>query len=365
MKTMTKCIILALVLPMVACTVSSTGKKQDDAKSTDTTNLTEVTAPSAAMLALLNKQCETRPEEMRVSGSINGTNYDYTEVLVEQDQGSSISGDATNLGVLNINGAIYVEPSSDGDVHWGARKWVLAKTKEDASKAMSDIKITSEIDAEKSATVLVDHPSEYFPKPRYEVCVVVQAPATWLHQIQNDSGSITSVNHEAKLAIRIDSGDTEIVSHGSGSIEVESNSGIVDITTTSAVENISVSNDSGDITVDDEGDGSLDLSTSSGVITAYANSLSEMTLSADSGIIDMFLGGTGEVLSADSSITADSGSISITLDAAASLILKAEVSSGIIDAPSASGDDTYNKTLNGGTVTLTMSAESGIISIDY
>lgn len=385
MRAMTKFMMLALLLNIVAC--AAVDKKNDPVKdpvtdpkkdpSTDTTTTTtttttatlpEVTAPSAAMLALLDTQCATRPEEMQVSGSSDGVDYDYTEVLVEQDQGDTLAGDGIGFEVMNQVGNIYVEPSTDGKVHWGARKWVLAKTKDDATKAMSDIVITSKITSEDVASIAVENPSEEFPKPQYEVCVVVQAPATLEHYLFVAVGNVISLNHEGDLLVSLFSGDVKIDHHGAGSVVIDNGLGDIDITSTANIADINISNISGDITVDDQGVGALSISNYEGDVTASAHTLSSVVIGVDSGDINFTLDGTGNILTStdaevENSLTTTSGDINVSLNSSAVLALSATTTAGDVTDQGVLEESPYSTALNGGTITLNMSSDAGDIKI--
>lgn len=198
MKT-TKTIIAtaSLLLGLGACSATTTSSDGSNDNSGNPAGSITSAVPDEVK-AIVDSECNSRPSPTRVNGVINGVSFNYTEVLSEQDEGNVIS-DGTSLLAKNIDGNLYVEPSTDGKVYWGARKWALAEDKAKADEAIKNVKITSTV-SNSAANVIVDHPSEPFPGPRYQVCLVIKAPADWVHELENVAGILTSLDHAGPLS---------------------------------------------------------------------------------------------------------------------------------------------------------------------
>ncbi len=368
MKT-TKTLLTAslLALGLSACNVATTLNDHLNNK-TDPLGPSLSTIPDEVR-ALVDSECNGRPKPMKVEGTFNGVSLNYTEVLAEAEEGNKIS-DGSSLFAKNLVGILHVVPSTDGKVYWGARKWTLAEDKTKADEAMKNIKITSTTSSGK-ANVVVDHPSGPLPAPRYQVCLVIKAPADWNHQLANVSGILTSLDHAGPLTADVDSGDVTIVQKGSGDVMATTKSGTLDIETDEKGGMLRGQSGSGTVTIDQRGPGFVTATTESGSIEVKSDSRGGVDLFSDSGTISSNLFNGGVALQNDSSLEVGSGTIDLILHDGYGLQLDAEVQTGILSVPDSfpapqhldNGSQKLMRDVNGGGKILKVRSGSGTIAV--
>ena len=137
----------------------------------------------AEIASLLESTCSARPA-------------DAAQVLLEEDEGGTLPGNL-NLYANNIAGMLRIEPSTDGNLRWAARKWVLASTEGIANTAMGNVNIEPSTD-NGVADVFVNHPYNVAVGTHYEVCLVITVPNATV-------GSITASNQEGSISVTADS----------------------------------------------------------------------------------------------------------------------------------------------------------------
>lgn len=283
--------------------------------------------------SLLEAQCQNRPQPLVVgSATINGQFISgYTEVLSESDEGNIISG-SSQLHAKDLVGNLYVEPATDGNVTWAARKWALAANKTKSDTALAKISISSK-DNSDNAEVMVSHPNSILPGERYTVCVVVRAPAEWIHTLSNGTGNLTSVSHSGNLNADVETGNLDIEQSGTGYVTAQVGTG--------------------DMSVVGDSRGGVDLQ-------------------ADTGTLTYTLHNGGTALKTNSQLVTGTGSIVLNIEDGFGFHLDASTDVGSIDVPSIFPQpESVNVTgsslaldANGGGASLTIHAGTGSIEIN-
>ncbi len=297
---------------------------------TPPTGSTSETNITSEVSALLETHCSQRPSRSTINATHNGQEFRYTEALAEQDIGHQITS-GTHLLSTNKIGTLVLKPSTDGNVSWGARQWVLAPSQSEADAALHNITITSQVVSDE-AKVLVDHPNSQIPGNRYEVCLVVMAPAAWIAQLENDSGDIISENHSGAITLH---------------------------------------NGSGDITVIQNGPGFMTATNDSGNITATGDSRGGATLTTQSGAVHYTLNNGDVALQNASRLQTDSGSIILTLQDGFGINLTATTTTGSITVPgdfpspipNGTTGEHFEAQANDGGAVLTIQSDTGGVII--
>ncbi|GEM_PF-3423684 len=289
----------------------------------------------------------------------------YTDVLIEKDQGDLIRPDSNvsniqGLRAVNISGLLYVEPSTDGQVSWAARKWILAEKARSGNKAMQlDMKLFSLVHKNWDY-VVADHPKNNrgsVPRSRYKVCMVLKAPPALIHSLKNDNGITESLDHPGPLVVENDSGDITIRKAGSNDVWLSSNSGKIKI----------IQNGTGDVFAQNE----------SGTISVEADSKVAFRLLNKVGATTYILRNGGGPLQKEISIVSEAGAIQVFTDPGVGFLLNASVdiaaSSGSIFLP-VNGPraekvgltaEKANGPIHGGNVRLALHTQAAPITVTF
>lgn len=311
---------------------------------------------------LLTKQCATPPTGTTIDTFVNNQHIVYQDKVVAEDEGDLIT-DGKKLFAKNLNGVLYIEPSGDNKVYWGARKWTFAKDEETAKKNQKNISITSKTVTDEGQ-VVVSHPDSTFSSYNiinnalvfnshgegYQVCLVLKAPAEFVQRLEQDSGILTSMDHNNDLAINENSGDLTIKGHKNGNLSLNKGSGVS--------------------TVEKTGSGSLTLKQDSGTRELSVNTSTALNINSGSGDTILKFLDAGS-LQKDGLMTKNSGTIEIITNGVG-FKLDATTQSGAIDAPIATelpqknnvGDIILFTNINNGGATLKITSGSGVITIN-
>lgn len=285
---------------------------------------------TAEVTALLESYCSQRPSRNTINTTRNGQDFIYTEALAEQDTGQQITS-ATKLLATNTVGTLVLKPSTDNNVSWGARQWALSPTQAEADTALTRITITSRVVSDE-AKIQVDHPNSQTPGTRYNICMVVMAPAEWIAQLENNTGNIISENHAGPIYI----------DNGAGNVMVSQN-----------------------------GPGFITANTDSGTIHATGDSRGGANLTTQTGTINYRLNNGGVSLQQASRLQTGSGTIRLNLQDGFGINLEAATNTGSITVPSDFPSPTVRRVTgehfeaqtNGGGALLNMVVDTGSVII--
>ena len=286
----------------------------------------------------------------------------YTDVLIEENQGDLIHSDSSIQGLraANISGLLYVEPATDGQVSWAARKWILAERVRSGNKAMQlDMKLFSLVHKNWDY-VVADHPRNNrgsVPRSRYKVCMVLKAPPELIHSLKNDSGITESRDHPGPLIVENDSGDITIRKAGSNDVWLSSDSGKIKIIQ-NGTGDVFAQNENGTISVESDSKVAIRLLNKVGATTYILRNggvplQKEISIASEAGAIQVYADtGVGFLLNADVDIAASSGSIFLPVNGPRpeKLGLTAEKASGPIQ---------------GGNVRLTLHTQAAPITVTF
>ena len=172
-------------------------------------------APALLVLALVSAGCELAFTDLRAQSKDEWTRtYDL-----------SATG---TVEVVNVNGEIDVEPSSDGKVHVRAERTAKAATEEAAKELLSKIQIREDVSADRIRLEAQGPPRGLMSGGNYSVRYFVNVPASARVRVQNTNGRV----HVANLAGFVEASTTNggVVGRGlTGRVQASTTNGGVDI----------------------------------------------------------------------------------------------------------------------------------------